>query len=851
MTEESAAALLDRGVPFTLTTTNPGSGHLQAVIGVDGRRGTFWIRDPFLRNVREAIADALLEQYRAYGPRGMAMVPMEQRTRLDGLELPDASLWDRLHELDAALVGHRRDDADALVARIEAQADGHRIGREARLRMARYDADQTEILECVDRLLELSLKDPGLQLERLGCLRELARRNDRLAMYRTICEARRPHPIFLQQYAQELQADARRHAEAIELLRRAIRAGPEDAGSYYILANILWDDRRFDKAFELYRFATCLNDKEEAFAESYFRAAQWFKKTDEALAFLRGRFERFGRKSSAPARTLARAYMHLNRTTDALAMVEEALSLRPDDGDFVLFSAGMYAGASGKNMPKALALVKKAKGSASRAQWLRTAARLETQAGRPAAALGHWRKLLAIQPLAVDVHQAIAQLLSATQDRPAALKHLAEAVDRFPHHLPLQQLWLQWLRDERASLCESALRNAVALHPHDAWLRRELAFFLVGARRFAEATVEAEAAGGLEPLNPSQCYLQAKIHRGEGRLAEAKKALREAVLLSVDFALAIDDWMSICTTLAERREVLATVQSELVRQVIFGGGLLAFRRHAHGVLGPLELWDLLNQMLQDRPDLWQVWSACVQQLLGMGSRESALEIARKATERFPLLPVLWLERASACRACEDWRGERAALETAHQINPDWGEAVRALADFHERQGEFRESLDLLEAAVARQPLEINNQIMLAETRWRRKRQDAAIRAIRHTIELHPGYDRAWDDLRRWATEAGHREYATEAARKLTKSRAGEARSWLVLGEMLDGPAERDERLAALEKAISLNPHLVEAHRLRAITLAAAMRWEEARQACRPAVFGDQPPVVLRSMRRLD
>jgi len=47
VTEQSAASLLDRGVPFTFTTIDPGNAHLQAVIGYDGRRGTFWIRDPF------------------------------------------------------------------------------------------------------------------------------------------------------------------------------------------------------------------------------------------------------------------------------------------------------------------------------------------------------------------------------------------------------------------------------------------------------------------------------------------------------------------------------------------------------------------------------------------------------------------------------------------------------------------------------------------------------------------------------------------------------------------------------------------------------------------------------------
>src|SRR5262249_15865758 len=48
VTWPAAVALLQRGVPFTLTTREAASGHLQAVIGFDELRGTLLIRDPFV-----------------------------------------------------------------------------------------------------------------------------------------------------------------------------------------------------------------------------------------------------------------------------------------------------------------------------------------------------------------------------------------------------------------------------------------------------------------------------------------------------------------------------------------------------------------------------------------------------------------------------------------------------------------------------------------------------------------------------------------------------------------------------------------------------------------------------------
>ena len=192
VTEESARALVERGVPFTFTTVEPGAGHLQAVIGYDGRRGTLLIREPSMRVCGEALADKILHRYRGFGPRGMAMAPQEESARLEGIALPDAHLWDRLHAFDGALVRHCRDEARQILDDLAATAPGHRITRDARARLAGYDANTAERLEAVESLLELAGDDPCLQLDRLNCLRGLSQRGDRLAVFENLCAQRRP-----------------------------------------------------------------------------------------------------------------------------------------------------------------------------------------------------------------------------------------------------------------------------------------------------------------------------------------------------------------------------------------------------------------------------------------------------------------------------------------------------------------------------------------------------------------------------------------------------------------------------------------------------------------------------------
>jgi tetratricopeptide (TPR) repeat protein len=152
MTWDAAVGLLDRGVPFTLTTVETQSAHLQAVIGYDARRGTLLIRDPTLPHEGEALAGPLLERYRSVGPRGMAMVPRDRGELLDGLDLPEAELYDHLHRVQVALREHDREAAAAAFEALGAEAPGHRLAHHARRLLAAYDADTPAQLRALEAL---------------------------------------------------------------------------------------------------------------------------------------------------------------------------------------------------------------------------------------------------------------------------------------------------------------------------------------------------------------------------------------------------------------------------------------------------------------------------------------------------------------------------------------------------------------------------------------------------------------------------------------------------------------------------------------------------------------------------
>jgi tetratricopeptide (TPR) repeat protein len=602
---DSTVRLLDRGIPYTVTTVEPGSAHLQAVRGYDAIRGTVLIRDPSTPHEVETLAAEFFERYRSVGPRGMAMAPADRSAELRELALPDAELYDLYYRAQRGLVAHDREEAGRAAAELEARAPGHALGLYALWSLAAYDSDPSRALECAERLLALYPDAAHLQMRKLDLLRELDRRAERTALLRKICENPDSQPMFWQMLAADMGPDARQNARTKFLLRSAIRRRPLDAWNFHLLANVLWEERRLEEAFELYRFAVCLEDKVEVHAQDYFSLSRHLGRTEEAIAMLRGRFERFGVKSSAPAMTLFGCLMAADRIPEAFESLESALARRPEDGDLLLFAADAHARAGG--FQRAEELIRAAEASCRRTAWLRTRAVLAQYRGEGAEALALWREVAEREPRSVEAHAAIARLVAGASGRTEALRSLRASASRLPHNFALHQLWYEWAREEDAAEAEEALRRMAGIDPDDAWTRRELALRHALAGRAREGFDEIRAALARDPRQPAAHFILGLLFRAAGKPAEARAAFRDAIGLSIDHTGAISALVGECRTHQEQVEALGFVRDQLARQVTFGDGIAAYRQYAQGILPPEELAESLEQVRRERQDLWASW----------------------------------------------------------------------------------------------------------------------------------------------------------------------------------------------------------------------------------------------------
>lgn len=834
ITWESAIALIDRGIPFSLSTQQATDAHLQTVIGYDSRLRLLIVRDPFQRYMINYDIDRLLEHQRMSGPEGMVLVPIAHSSLLADIELSDTKLYDLINEMALALEINNRELAKDIYQQLEREVPNHRLTQLSAMTLANYDGDRTAYFNGIQKLLEKYPDNINLLVSKIHLLAELSRRTEQLQLLEQISK-NDGHPIFYYLYGRTLGEDARKHDQAITLLRKALFFMPTNAEIYFTFANILWGQRRFETAFELYRFATCLEDKNESYAIAYFSASIYFKQTEAALQFLIHRFERYGKKSSVPAQILFCAYDQLCLTSEGFDILEQAEKFLPDDGSLLLYKAKAYA--KFNKISQAEHLIERAKGRVSEAVWFGVAAQVAMYAGESERALDLYQELIKLDPLSIDCYNAIAQLLAELQDYDAALLFLEEATQRFPFNFAINNLWSLWVYEDNPNqdleLAEKCLRQLLEINSDSDVTLVRLVAVLELQGRLIEADAAIKTAMQINPFSPIVHSVYGFLCSKENKTREAKSAYKAAIKLSVDFVPAINKLISLTQTEAERREVLAFVYQELGNQVISGEGLLTYGFLARDVLSESELTDQLREGIQARPDLWQSWKALIYQLKLTEQKEEALTLALTATERFPLLPSTWLDLAMVYDELDNIELEIEALQRALEINPRFNEATWQLCYVYINQSNFVASQSILEKAITLSPLEVNNYNLLAEVQWKADKKAEAIANLEKAIALNPSNDWAWNQLSEWTTELEEPDRDLALAYKLTEKRIRDTRSWFKLSQILAQKEKFPEALEAIERTTALNYRCWDAHELKAKILYFFEEIDLAIAACQP------------------
>lgn len=892
LSAETAMALIDAGIPFFVTLVEVGVSQTRLAIGYDRLRKTLFLADGLDRKPVEAPLAVLLSRYRSTGPRATAFTPPDSDKATLLVGLPDVDAYSALHAVQTQCRAWNWPAAREAYESLRTRFPGHRVTKLAALSLAKADAHPVDQLRAADDLLADCPDDPTWLVAKAAAYRDLGRNRDRLNLLRAAGSKSDADPLLMQSYAQMLLADPHGQIEAERLLRRSVRIRPPAAAGYYLLGSQAWERQDFGPAADYYRFACCLDDREDQFADAYFRVARCVGQAPEALRLFQLRAARAAVPPPAAVRALFNALLDRDEPAQAFAALDRAVEkLRPpilgtlgtrprtgaslagdpvpenvpvpvtattpppaypappDEGELaelLLFRAEVRANFG--RFDEAEADLEAAKRTAAIGTWHRTAARVARVKPDLATALFHLRAAVDVDPLWADGHRLLVGLLLDTDGRAAAVNYLDAACDRHPHFYPLLRLRAEILSPDPDDEGLRAVERMIAACPADAWAHRQKALICADRRRDEEARAALAAAAALEPDHPSHFAVAAYVHKKAGRTDAAITAYKDAISTDPDFELAIGELVEISRGRKEKIAALRFVAEQLKKKPHTGDGLVAYRDQMLALIkdgeGHERLYRELQKVLDDRPDLWQAWSVNVQQLAILHRTEEAGSLAQDATERFPLLAKLWVDRAEVARLAERPEDRIEALRQSVTSAPGWTPASRELAQALTEAGQDDEAVAVLERACVRNPLDPLAHGFLAEQLWHAGHSQEALDRAKRAVRLEPGYDWAWSAVAEWSERLDVPDEAVSLARDLTRERPGDPRVWLRLVRLLTDRTQIDEALQALDRATALDPRNVEAHDLKAEKLADVGRFDEALAAAKPDELADELPLVL-------
>ncbi|NLX60093.1 MAG: hypothetical protein GXY74_13525 [Phycisphaerae bacterium] len=843
LTAEAASALIDRGIPFAMTTVEPDSGHMMVVAGYDRCAGSVLLRDPGSPLMRTWRMDALIARYAAFGPLCLVIWPADQPGALDGVELPDADLCDLVFHMMVALESYDRDEALSLLAEMERRAPGHRISLHARLSLSNYDHDAVGRLTAVDRLLDAYPECMATALYKVQCLRDMERRSVWLDLLETLSSRVPGHPAACSRLAGDLVDDARSYDRCRSLLRQALRRNPGDADALKTVGRLQWNQGRYSEALEAYRFAMCLKETDESLVQAYFGASRHLKLTDEAMAYLRERFERFGRASSGPAMSLFWAEAQLERADRGLADLDRAVQLRPDDSDLALYAAERHAAYGRFDRADELLGAAAQGGHAHRV--LRARAYVAMCRSDLKEASDLWAQVCRQDPQDTEAISHAARLRAQTVSPEAAQAFLAELAEMFPHNMGVLQQQYLIAPEEQHERRLAALDRLLTVDSDNVWALQQKTLVLLDMRRSREALETAKLAHARSPETHEQFWVEGLVFEAGGNLDGARERFRRSIVRNVSFEPALRSLIRACATPQERHEALGFIENQIVQQSLCGGGLMAYWSLARGTVEPRSLLESLRRVLNMRPDLWEAHSVVSGQHLLLRQYRPALEVAHAAVKRFPLVPRLWMDLAAVHRVQEQEAEELAALGKAMEVAPGSWDVIRMVIAVHERRNDLAAMERESQRGIECEPLQGEAYASLAQVRLQQGRLDEVPGLLERALRLAPRTGWIWSLLGLWGERSGQCDRAVAIARQVAEWFPGDATVQMGLASYLNGAEHQHERMRLLNTAIELSPRLVEAYSMRADLLSDDGRTDAARESLKANVWGPQRPVELK------
>jgi len=836
--------LIDRGLPFTLSTRFPLNAHQQAVIGYDLAMKTWILREPGIHAVIEIEEEALLDIIRPRGASAVLIVPEQERHRLPEEPLPLEAETLACLELRQALHEHRHEDACAAYERMTHLPPCPLLWDATRA-LRWYESDHEGFLATTREQVE-AYPDDQYCLELL--VNDLLRNHlwaEHRALLEKRCKAPGPPANLLIHLAETLGFHAPTHDRARRLALRACRLLPRASQSVSILAGILWaEPSERGRALELRRIASCMDPFREDLAFEYFEACDQLGRRQEGLAHLEDRVARYGGRSPWPAGSLARAHAHLYRRDQAVSVLRAALAEHEDPWVRGLLFDQLLSVRDGT----ARDFLAQSRGKMNPLQWHMSRYRLELRDGKPQAAKTALDEAVALRPEDESIQRAHLAMVESLEGRNRCREETLALLDRSGKDPQIARLCYDMLvqvgEPERA---EQVVRDLIEQNPDEDWLEGLLARHLIRRGRVDEALPLCNKIIEIYPHSVAAWNDLGDALSFSDDKSGAVEAYRSSLRLVVDQPDTILNLVQNVDDAEQCTEQLRWIATQFHDQDPGSAGLHTFLEIATDVLDESEILELLDQLETEFPNDPNPGEELCEWLLTHEQVEQARKRAADLTERFPWRPYpSWLLARSLLALGETDAG-RKQLETLTSQHPRYVQAWLELGESYQSDGELQRAEEVFARAAAMNPGDEHVRGYLADLAWQRGRVDDALAAIERAIEIGPGYEWALMTRGQWLVSLGRGAEALAKAEAHAKAHPTFAASHNALSKALKAAGRHEASVDAMQRALQLDPRLGSTRFELIDTLGQLGRLEEAGRVLREGFVRLGPTVRLRRL----
>ena len=873
----AARALLEAGLPFVLGVDWIDQSHATAAVGLDDASGVLVIHDPSLERWTRVLHDRLDEGEAPFGPEALAIVPAERVSELERA-LPASSPF------HAALLAHRKaaetlgaSAAEGVVAELEAAEPGHPCTRRLRALQLQLVGRPHEAIQLQEALLAEYPSSPHLRRE---LLHSLHRTNDTAHIHRTledIVERRRAPGIradddpplscvtFVAQYADQLGVTRDGFPRAERLLWDALGQAPWHGEAHHMLADVYARQDRHEESVLPYRVASLLCEENDHYARAAADALRRLGREPEAVAFLRDRVARQGKRAMGGLAWIAlvEALEDYGRPDEAIASMSEAQAARPEDATLGASATRFWVRMGRWDLAERALLAVEASGS--RPGFLEAATMFHESAGHWALALELAETWMAEVPGALDARRAVLRLVLPRDGVAGALALARRWMKLSPDDETFEDLYRGELQAQgRLEDVVLLMRLRTARNPRDGWAWRELGHQLADRAARLPVTARAAVIEELEPVVarcvelcpevPPTRALAARLLELRGDRSGAIEGLASLLERAPDYGFAYERAWALAqgAPREELERLLARLEACLLRVVgpLYGARSLALsiaeRFGAQAAEAAVLRW---RAAVPDHPELVEALADLwLEHGQGRTDAQRAAELLEPAVRRYPNHFALRLSLAHAYAVLQRQDEQLETLRELLRRRPLHASTRRNLGVLLAQRGDLAAAEALLIEGTRLDPLEVGTFEKLATLCSEGGRQGEALAWLREGLAKSPTYQALRATLVERLQDAELHDEAVRAAQEGTAIDPDQPLAWTLLGDCQQragaGVAEVER---AHRRALELDGRCFASADSLAMLLAGQRRFDEAQVLMdqQAATLADPSPALGR------